>query len=202
MKKSLISLAVASLLASMAPAVVRSRTRDVAFQFRMGAGFPGDINRTHPFSVLPGLMNETDPIRRYGEPAIAVHGADGITYRGFKAGDTRVVVDGILVRSYPVQQMATTGINSPIGAAAAPTSGVIDVLEDGFMIVKCEDFAANPPSRSALVTVRIAATAGNKIQGGFHAAADAANTLTITNARWNGTADANGYAELRLFAAQ
>lgn len=202
MKKSLISLAVASLLASMAPAVIRSRTRDVAFQFRMGAGFPGDINRVHPFSVLPALMNETDPIRLYGDPAIAVNGADGITYRGFKAGDTRVIVDGILVRSYPIQQQATTGVSSPIGAAAAPTSGVIDVLEDGFIMVKCNDFAANPPSRTAPVTVRIAATSGNRIQGGFHALADGANTVTITNARWNGVADANGIAELRLLAAQ
>lgn len=201
MKKSLVSLAVASMLAASFP-VTRARTRDVAFQFRMGAGFPGDINRTHPFSVLPGLMNETDPIRLYGDPAIAVAHADGIQFRGFKAGDTRTVIDGILVRSYPIQQLATTGTNQPIGAAAAPTSGVIDVLEDGFIMVKCNDFAANPPSRGALVTVRIAATSGNKIQGGLHAAADGANTLTITNARWNGGADANGIAELRLLSAQ
>ncbi len=201
MKKSLVSLAVASMLAASFP-VTRARTRDVAFQFRMGAGFPGDINRTHPFSVLPGLMNETDPIRLYGDPAIAVAHADGVQFRGFKAGDTRTVIDGILVRSYPIQQLATTGTNQPIGAAAAPTSGVIDVLEDGFIMVKCNDFAANPPSRGALVTVRIAATAGNKIQGGLHAAADGANTLTITNARWNGGADANGIAELRLLSAQ
>lgn len=201
MKKTLVSLAVASMLAASFP-VTRARTRDVAFQFRMGAGFPGDINRTHPFSVLPGLMNEVDPVRLYGDPAIAVHHADGIQFRGFKVGDTRTTVDGILVRSYPIQQQATAGVNAPIGAAAAPTSGVIDILEEGFIIVKCNDFAANPPSRGAPVTVRIAASTGNRVQGGFHALADGANTLTITNARWNGNADANGYAELRLLAAQ
>lgn len=199
MKKSLIALAVAALMASYSP--IRARTRDVSFSFRMGAGFPGDINRVHPFSVLPGLMNETDPIRLYGDPAIAVPGADGISFRGFKAGDTRTTIDGILVRSYPVQQTATNGISSPIGTATAPTEGVIDVLEEGYMMVKCNDFAAAPPSRGALVTVRIAASSGNKIQGGFHAATDGANTLTITNARWNGKADANGVAELRIMAA-
>jgi hypothetical protein len=200
-KKTLISLAVHMMLAAAAPQVTRARTRDVAFQFRMGAGFPGDINRVHPFSVLPGLMNTVDPIRRYGDPAIAVDGANGMTFRGFKAGDTRTVVDGILVRSYPTQQ-TTGGMASTIGTADAPTSGVIDTLEEGFIMVKCEDFAANPPSRAALVTVRIAATSGQKVQGGFHAAADGGNTVTITNARWNGAADASGFAELRLYAAK
>jgi hypothetical protein len=39
------------------------------------------------------------------------------------------------------------------------------------------------------------------IQGGFHAAADAGNTVAITNAKWNGPADANGIAELVVFKA-
>lgn len=172
----------------------RMATRDVAFGFRMGAGFPGDINRTHPFSVEPGLMNTTNPIRLYGDPGL-INSADN-TYRGFIAGDTSVTkIDGVLVRPYPVQQ-TTGGMNSPIGAAAAPVAGVIDMLNDGYIMVKCNNFAVNAPSKGGAVFVRTAATAGNLVQGGFHAADDGANAVEITNARWNGPADANGVAEL------
>jgi hypothetical protein len=194
MKKSLIALAV---MATTGSATVRARTHDVSFQFRMGAGFPGDVNRVHPFSVVPGLMDTTDAIRKYGDPAL-INSTDS-TYRGFKAGDDATKIAGVLVRPYPTQQ-TTGGMTATMGAAAAPTSGVIDILEDGYIMVQCNDFAANPPSKGGIVTVRIAATSGNKIQGGFHAATDTTNTVTISNARWNGEADANGVAELRVFA--
>lgn len=199
MKKSLISLAVASMLASMTPALVRARTRDVAFEFRMGAGFPGDVNRVHPFQVVPAVMNDTNPVRLYGDPVL-YNSADN-TFRGFIAGDTAVTkIAGVAVRPYPVQQQSG-GMAAAFGTAAAPTSGVFDVLEDGYIMVKCNDFAASPPSRGALVTVRVTANSGNKVQGGFHAAADGVNTVTITNARWNSSADANGVAEMRVLAA-
>ena len=34
----------------------RQKTRDVAFTFRMGAGFAGDVNRTHPASIEPVMI--------------------------------------------------------------------------------------------------------------------------------------------------
>lgn len=195
MKKTLIALAAEAVVqAAFAP--VRARTRDVAFQFRMGAGFPGDINRVHPFSVTPGMMDTTTPVRAYGDPALINTAGDG--YRGFTVGDTATKIAGVLVRPYPTQQQSG-GMSASIGAATPPTSGVIDILEDGYIMVKCNDFAANPPKKGQIVTVRIAATSGNKVQGGFHAATDTTNTLTITNARWNSTADASGVAEMRIF---
>ena len=49
-------------------------TRDafdaLAFQFRMGAGFFGDVNRTHPFWVEPGLMDPTSPPTAYGQAVV------------------------------------------------------------------------------------------------------------------------------------
>lgn len=197
MKKSLIALAALAVTGAAASTVNRIRTCDVAFTFRMGAGFPGDVNRTHPFSIEPGLMNTTNPIRRYGDPALI--NATGNTYRGFIAGDTAVTkIDGVLVRPYPTQQM-TGGMNSPIGAAAAPVEGVIDILNDGYIMVKCENFAASPSVKGGAVFVRVAATAGLLIQGAFHAADDGANAIEVSNARWNGPPDATGVAELLVW---
>ena len=42
----------------------------MAFQFRMGAGFFGDVNRTHPFTVEPGLMDPTNPPTAYGQAVV------------------------------------------------------------------------------------------------------------------------------------
>lgn len=198
MKKSLIAAAVLTMVAHASQANTnRARTRDVSFTFRMGAGFPGDINRTHPFSAIPGLMDSTDKVRLYGDPAI-INTTAG-TYRGFKAGDTITAIAGVLVRPYPIQQ-TTGGMSASIGAATPPDGpAVIDVLEDGYIMVKCNDFAAAPCAKGGKVYVRIAATSGNKIQGGFHAASDTTNTLEITNAQWHSSPDQNGVAELRVW---
>lgn len=198
MKKTLIHLASLALIASLAPAIVRrARTHDVAFQYRMSAGFPGDVNRTHPFQVLPGLMDSTDPVRLVGDPYLLTAAGK---YRAFKVGDTATKIGGVLVRSYPTQQ-TIGGMSAAFGTAVPPTSGVVDGLEDGFAMVKCNNFGVSPPVRGGAVFVRIAATAGNLVQGGFHAAADGANTLAITNATWNSSADASGVAEIRVRAA-
>lgn len=199
MKKSLIALAALALIQHAARAGTRVTTNDVAFQFRMGAGFPGDINRTHPFNAEPALMNTTTPIRLYGDPALI----DGATnsYRGFTTTDTSVTkLDGILVRPYPTQQ-TSGGMSSAIGAATPPTSGVIDILTDGYIMAKCNNFAVSPPTKGGAVFIRTAATAGNLVQGGLHAADDGANAIQVTNAMWNGPADANGVAELRVWKA-
>lgn len=196
MKKTLIAAAVLTLVHAAQAGTARARTHDVAFTFRMGAGFPGDINRTHPFSAVPGLMDSTDKIRLYGDPALI---SSTGTYRGFKVGDTATKIAGVLVRPYPIQQ-TTGGMSAAIGAATPPDGpAVIDVLEDGFIMVKCQDFAANPCIKGGAVYVRIAATSGNKIQGGFHAVADSTNTVAITNAQWNSTPDASGVAEIRVW---
>jgi len=202
MKKSLIALAVASLVAAAAHArSSRAITNDVAFGFRMGAGFPGDVNRTHPFSVEPGLHDANDPIRLYGDPVLIDVSANA--FRGFAVGDTAITaIDGVLVRSFPTQQ-TSGGMSAAIGAAVPPLApAVIDVLTDGYIMVKCNNFAVNAPVKGGAVFVRTAATAGNLVQGGFHAADDGANAVEITNAEWNGPCDAAGIAELRTWKAR
>lgn len=196
MKKSPIALAI---LALASTGLVRARTTDIAYGYRMPAGFPGDVNRTHPFSVLPRKMTQTlaNKVRLYGDPV--VYDGTQNSVRGFIAGDTaRTTIDGVLVRPYPTQQ-TTGGLNAAIGAAVPPDGpAVVDILRYGYIMVRCNNFATQQPTMGGAVFVRVAATAGALIQGGFSSAADGANTVQITNARWCGPADANGVCEIEV----
>lgn len=201
MKKSLIAYAVAALLAAPAAGAVRARTRDISFQYRMGAGFPGDVNRTHPASILPGLMTPTlaSKVRLYGDPVLIDPATN--SYRGILASDTAVTkVDGILVRPYPVQQ-TTGGMASAIGAAVPPDGpAVIDVLNEGFIIARCNNFATQQPTKGGAVFIWVTANSGAHVQGGFESVANGANTIAVTNLKWNGPTDANGITEIQVAA--
>lgn len=199
MKKTSAALAVAQLAAMAAAQTAKHAiTNDISFGFRMGAGFPGDVNRNHPASIEPGVQDWVNPIRAYGDPAVI--DPTNNSYRGFIAGDTaRTTLEGVLVREFPVQQQSG-GMSASIGAAPAPAGrSPISVLNDGYIMVKCHNASVNPPAKGGQVFVRIAATAGNLVQGGFHAADDGANAVEITNARWNSPADADGVAELLIW---
>lgn len=181
------------------PVQTRWATRDTAFSFRMGAGFAGDVNRTHPFSNLPGLMDVTNPVRLYGDPVIGNTAAN--SYRGVLATDTAVTkIDGVLVRPYPVQQ-TTGGMSAALGAATPPTSGVIDVLREGFILARCNNFATQQPTKFGAVYIWVTASSGAHVQGGFESINNGANTIAITNARWNGPCDSNGIGEIEVWAA-
>ena len=38
----------------------------VAFPFRMGAGFAGDVNRTHPATIEPNVNDTVNPLSFFG----------------------------------------------------------------------------------------------------------------------------------------
>lgn len=195
MKRTLISLAILAL----GFGTVRAKTHDVAFGFRMGAGFPGDVNRSGMFNIVPSLQDSTNPVRLYGD-AVLIN-ATGNTVRGFIAGDTAVTrIDGMLVRPYPVQQQSG-GMSSVIGAATPPVGpAIVDVLRAGFGMVKCNNFAVTPSLKGGTVYVWIAASSGNHVQGGFEAATGGASTITVSNARWASPPDSSGIAELEVWA--
>lgn len=181
----------------MGPPLARARTRDVAFTYRMGVGFPGDVNRMHPASIVPGLLDSVNNFRNYGEPAI--FGAAN-NYRGVIAADqnaTAIKIAGAIVRPYPVQQ-STGGMTSAIGAATPPTSGIADFLHSGFIMVKAK--AGITFKKGDPVFIWCVATAGANIQGEYNNVASAGNTVPITNARFNGPADASGNVELEIWA--
>lgn len=188
----------ASILAVLGLAPVsRASTRDVAFTFRMGAGYPGDVNRTHPASVLPGLINTTTPPRFYGD--FVLHdGANG--YKGVVAGDqsaTALKFAGVLVRPYPSQQRSG-GDSAALGEAVPPTSGVADFLDDGFIMVKIP--AGQTVVKGGTVYVWCTATETTNVQGRCVGAATATKTVPVANAYFNGPADSNGNVEVRVTA--
>lgn len=197
MKRTLISLAV---MAAMGMGLsVRATTKDAAFGFRMGAGFPGDVNRSGMFSVVPSLQDTTNPVLLYGNPVIMNPAANSV--RQILVSDSALTrIDGILVRPYPLQQ-SSGGMTSTIGAAVPPVGpAVVDVLRAGFGIVKCNNFAASPSTRGGAVYVWYAATSGNHVQGGFEAVSSG-STYTVSNARWASPPDSAGIAEIEVWAA-
>lgn len=196
MKKSILAAAVA---AALHLGLARARTDDISFGYRMGAGFPGDVNRTHPFSVLPRLMNSTTPVRLYGDPAIIDSATN--SWRGLTAADTGVTkIDGILVRPYPAQQMSG-GMSAAIGAAVPPGgNNIVDFLREGYIIARCNNFAAQQPAQGGTVHVWIAASSGAHVQGGFESAATGGSTIALTNAKWMGPTDSNGITEIEIAA--
>lgn len=198
--KSLVATVAAFFLALIfGPPVFRARTCDVAIGYRMAAGFPGDVNRTHPASIMPGLTNTTTPPRHYGD-ALLVNSADS-TYRGILSTDqsaTAAPIAGVIVRSYPTQQ-TTGGMASAFGIGVPPASGVLDNLREGYIFVKI------PPGvnvvKGGTPYVWCAVDSGNHLQGAFEGAASAGNTIPVSNARFTGPADSTGVVELEVWAA-
>lgn len=181
------------------PVFRQAYTRDVAFGYRMGAGFAGDINRTHPFSVVPGLVNATTPPRRPGD-ALFVNTADN-TLKGAVAGDQNAAataIYGVAVRSYPTQQ-SSGGMSSAFGAVSLPTSGIVDAMRSGFIFVKIPPGVA--VTKGGQPYIWCAADSGNLLQGGFAGVASAGNTVPVSNARFTGPADSTGIVELEIWPA-
>lgn len=199
MKKSLLALAVQAACLTMIP-VERRRTLDVAFTYRMGAGFPGDVNRFHPASIVPGLMNATvQAPRLFGDPVLIDTATN--SYRGLVAGDasaTALAIDGVVVRPYPTQQ-TTGGMTATFGTGVPSTQQPVDIISDGFVMVKCN---VGVPTKGGPVFIWTAASAGNHVIGGFEAAATGGSTVPVTNAFFNGPPDASGVTEMRVIASR
>ena len=183
-----------------APAIVRPegkylgrrRTKDVAFTYRMGAGFAGDVNRTHPFSVEPCLIDPANPPLGYGLAVLVNTNANAV--RQLAAGDNGgTYIYGVTVRPYPTQQQSG-GMSAPFGNQVPPVTGVIDVLTTGYIMVPI----VGNVTKGGLVYVWAAASGGGHIQGGFEAGATGGSTIALpaTIATFNGPADASGIGEI------
>lgn len=173
-------------------------TSSMAFGFRMGAGFAGDVNRTHPFSVEPNLICVATPPTALGQAVLDAAANAGV--RPFGAGDGAAVdMAGVTVRAYPTQQ-TTGGMSSAFGSVTPPTSGVTDVLREGYIMVKIPVAEAAVAAKGGAVFVRCAAAAADDPVGGFKAQADGGNTAALSAIRYtfNGPADAAGIVELRV----
>jgi hypothetical protein len=171
----------------------------VAFSYRMGAGFAGDVNRTHPASIEPNVNAPagSNPMVFYGQAG--VYNTVG-QMRSVIAGDTALTaIAGIAVRQFPVQQSTasaafgeadlSTGYNSVISPANA-----LDILKSGYIMVPVN----GTPVKGGAVYVWIAASTGSHVQGGFEAASTGGSTITLAEGQtyYNSGPDANGICEL------
>jgi hypothetical protein len=171
----------------------------MAFQFRMGAGNIGSVNRYHPATIEPAPINSTTP------PSIGlacVIDATAKTLRLVQAGDTALVdIYGILVRPWPFQQGNSASPNFA-GAVGFNTTnpvsaqfGVWDVLRSGYIIVPIN----GTPGKGDAVNVWIAASSGAHIQGGFEQNSTGGSTIPITGndkTTFQGAPDAFGAGEI------
>lgn len=182
-----------SLFTPAAPAIIRCRTRDVAFKYRMGSGFAGDINRSHPFSALPCLNDHTDPVQFYGQAVVTVGANNSV--RPVKAGDGALTgIYGIAVRPYPFQQ-DSGGMSQSFGPGVPPARQPIDVLTMGYIMVPCVD--GNTAVKGGTAYVWNSAAAGAHVPGGFEVADGVADTITLpVPTGYNGPGDADGITEL------
>ncbi len=177
-------------------------TRDnfdpMAFQFRMGAGFFGEVNRTHPFTIEPGLMDPTNPPTAYGQACMV--DATSKKIRRVLAADQAAATDiyGFAVRPFPFND---PGTSAPYGAQAlggftTPIQGQpIDVLRSGYIIT----YVNGAPGKGDPVYVWAAASATVHYLGFLEAGSTGGDTFEITGndkTTFNGPPDANGAGEV------
>jgi hypothetical protein len=171
------------------PAILRPKihrrvsTRDVAFNYRMGAGFAGQVTRTHPVNLEPRPLHATTPPVFYGS-AVILDASTG-TVRIPAAGDSgTTLIYGIAVRPYPFQ--ASAG-DSAYGGAAFATSAtpapiqagqVVDILRSGYVMVPlCTTYGS--PTSGGEAFVYCNTNSGAHLQGGFEGATGA-NTMALS----------------------
>lgn len=170
----------------------------VAFQYRMGAGFPGDVNRTHPASILPCLVDASAPPTLFGQAVLVDPTTQGV--RPVVTADGTGITDifGVTVRPYPFQQQAATNYGAVgFGAGTPPEPGAIDVLRAGYIMIQLNNYAADPSVKAGAVFIWVAASSGQHVMGGFEAEASGGNTAALSPRYFfNSSPDANGITEL------
>lgn len=173
---------------------IRAKTRDVAFPFRMGAGFPGDVNRTHPCNIEPVMANVAAPLTAFGAPVLVA--SDGASVRPYTTGDTLATPYGVVVRPYPFQQSSASNFGQADLGAAVPQPGVNDVLRSGYIMTKIP--AGQAAVKNGTVYIWTAASSGAHVEGGFEATNPGGSGIALTNCQFNGAADTTGVVELNF----
>jgi hypothetical protein len=177
------------------------RTRDIAIDFRVGAGFAGAVNRTHPASIEPVLIDYNSPPLYYGQGVVIDPTTEGV--RPLVAGDSGLSdVYGITVRPYPFSQTASsTAYSASIGAATPPIAGLMDVLKFGYISIPFNN-VDNAPVKGGPAFIWVAATSGAHIQGLWEAtdSGSAIQVGTVPRTVYQGGWDANYVGELIFHA--
>lgn len=151
----------------------------------MSHGFSGSYARQPDMIVNTAPLGGTESIP-FGTPL--VRGENGVVLP-MGAGNTGNQFIGVAGREV---KSPAEFFNQNVGQYAPEEP--VSVLQRGCINVKCQK---GSPAIDGTVYVRVAAS-GNYVVGGFEAEADGANTVALSNAQWNGPADSNGVAELRI----
>jgi len=178
--------------------VGRMKTRDAAFAFRMGAGFAGDVNRTHPVSIEAMMLDATNPPTFFGQPVVL--DATSHNPRKLLAGDTALTsIEGVIVRPFPTQQpqAATDFAPATFNSGGPSTKFAQDVLRWGYINVVLGNGQLTGAVRGGAVFIWCAASSGNHVQGGFETVASGGNTMSLDGRfTYRAVQDANGVVEL------
>lgn len=206
MKKSLIALAALAVVSAAFSNKSRAYTRDVSYGYRMPAGFAGEVNRTHPASIFPAMLNATTPPRSYGVAVIFDTGTN--TVKGLAAAQqsdaTPLAIAGVIARPYPVQASSSAGSygqQALTDATSVQTDRPNDVLEDGFVMVQVRGASPMSLTIDSDVYVFCSADEAGHVLGGFETAFIMGKTVKVSNAKYRGPTDSGGIGELRIFPA-
>jgi hypothetical protein len=174
------------------------RTCDAAFTFRMNTGFPGEVNRTHPASIEPCLIDVNSPPTAFGQPCVVDATTQGV--RPLAAGDTALdSIYGFTVRPYPTQQQSG-GMSSSFNSQTPPVSGIVDVLRSGYILTPLSNPTVQPV-KGGRVYIWIAASSGAHVQNGVEAAATGGSTIELDEkSSFNGSAGPDGICEVSFNA--
>ena len=151
----------------------------------MSHGFAGSYARQPDMIVNTAPLGGTEIIP-FGTPLVRGENGAVIPMGAGNTGNQFIGVAGREVKS------PAGFFNQNVGQYAPEEP--VSVFQRGCINVKCQNGA---PSIDGTVYVRVTAS-GSYVVGGFEAEADGANTVALVNAQWNGPADNNGVAELRI----
>jgi hypothetical protein len=164
----------------------------------MLTGFAGTVNRTHPASIEPCLIDPSAPPLSYGIGVVVDSVSQGV--RPIAAGDNALTtIYGVGARPYPIQVASATNYGAAtFGSATPPPNQPLDVLKSGYILVYVNNFAVNNSSKDSAVDIWYAASGGAHVQGGFEAAHTGGSSLTLAQGQtyFNGAAGPDGVAEL------
>lgn len=144
------------------------------------------------YSRQPDMVVDTHPAAgdiAFGS-AVVYAAEQGVQIPGESA--TAADFLGVAVREV---KSATDYFNQNVGSYRE--NEAVPVMKRGCVNVVCQNGTA-AKNGDVYLRVKANATYPNAQVGGFEAAADAANSVKLNNVRWNGEADANGVAEIRI----
>lgn len=151
----------------------------------MSHGFAGSYARQPDMIVNTAPLDGTAVIP-FGTPLVRGENSAVLPMGTGNTGNQFIGVAGREVKSPAEFFSQSVGQYAPQEA--------VSVFQRGCINVKCQK---GSPAIDGTVYVRVAAS-GSYVVGGFEAEADGTNTVALSNAQWNGPADNNGVAELRI----